>query len=95
MSGTPASARRGRALWLLAIALGISASVGGSWLATRGRLLFWWDWPTFPAYVPLLSAPFALLALLGVRAWPAWAIAIGITIVFWGGFFSVGSGTRP
>lgn len=95
MSETPASARGGPALWLLALALGMMATMAGSWLATSGRFLFWWDWTMFAAYVLILSAPFALLALLGVRAWPAWTIAIAVTIVFWGGFFYIGSGMAP
>jgi hypothetical protein len=67
------------------------ATIGGSWLATRGRFLFWGDWTMFAAYLLILSAPFALLALLGVRALPAWATAIGVTIVFWRGFLYIAS----
>jgi peptidoglycan/LPS O-acetylase OafA/YrhL len=42
------------------------------------------DWPTLVLELLLVGAPFALLALMKIRDWLAWLVAIMLTAGVWG-----------
>ena len=44
------------------------------------------EWPFALFWGALLAAPFVYLGLDGTRDWLPWAVAIGLTVLFWGAF---------
>ena len=48
------------------------------------------EWPFLLFQVLLVSAPFGLLSLAGIRAKLPWLVAALLTVCFWGAYFASG-----